>query len=128
MSLGIRMESINSAGAASSETLTCRVAGIARMGQEDTQSTYNYTTGQTVGKLLKIGPGNLKRIIIGGIATSSALTIYDGTSTGGSVIWASGAMPNNTNPFSIDFDGCPFFTGLFLVIATANCNVTIIYE
>lgn len=46
----------------------------------------------------------------------------------GTIIWSSGSMGANTVPFSIRFDSLSFFTGLTLVIATANCNVTVIYE
>ena len=62
---------------------------------------------------------------------ASVITIYDGTSTAGTVIFSftytQGAQANN-QPFTLDFDGLPFSTGLFLVIATANANVLLIFE
>jgi hypothetical protein len=56
------------------------------------------------------------------------VTVYDQTTAATPIIWASGAMPNNTNPFAIDFKGMPFFTGLVVVISAQNANVTVIYE
>jgi len=46
----------------------------------------------------------------------------------GMIIWASGTMGANAVPFSIDFKGIPFSTGLTLAITGANANATIIYE
>ena len=78
------------------------------------------------------GPGNLHTVIISAVATSgSVVTIYDGISTGGAVLAAfTLAFPGggNFNPMSFDFKGLPFSTGLFLVVATQNANVTLIYE
>jgi hypothetical protein len=128
MSPGIKMETINTNGVSTSNTIICRVAGISRLGSEDTQSIYKYQSGTTSGMVLKIGPGNLKRLTLSNIANTSVVTVYDGVNTNGNIIWSSGTMGNNSVPFSIDFDGCPFFTGLFLVVSTAASNVTVIYE
>jgi hypothetical protein len=128
MNLPVRMENVNTNASATDVSMNVRVATIARLGRDQTQPTSVYTTGQTTGKSLKVGPGNLHSILIGGVANGATLTIYDGTSTAGNIIWATGVMPNNTNPFSIDFKNAPFYTGLFIVMGAANSNCTIIFE
>lgn len=128
VNLPVYLQNGNDSGAVSVNHLYARVASISRLGPLETQVMTNYTTGQTTGKILKIGAGNLHTISIGGVANTSNVTIYDGVSTGGTVIWSSGSMPNGTNPFTLDFSGAPFFTGLFIVISAANSNVQISYE
>jgi len=128
----IYMDNVNSSGITSNNTLTCRVASIRRLGQLLTQPTSKYQSGTTAGIVCKYSSGNLHSIIISGVVSGSVVTLYDGTSTAGTIIWASGSMTignQATNlPFTLDFKGLPFSNGLFLVIATQNSNVTIVYE
>jgi hypothetical protein len=129
--LPIRAEDMNSSSASSVVTMNIRAASIHRLGNLLTQPTSSYTSGTNAGKLLKIGSGNLHSAIIGSQATTSVVTLYDGVNTSGSVIFSytytQGTQANN-QPFNLDFKGLPFFTGLFLVIGTANSNVLVIYE
>lgn len=130
VTLPIRIENFNTSGT-TNVALHVRNAIISRLGSALSQPTSNYTSGTTAGKLLKNGAGNLHSMVIGSQATTSVVTIYDGTSTGGNILFSwtytQGAQANN-QPVSIDFKGIPFNTGLFLVIGTANSNVTVIYE
>lgn len=132
MSFNIFFDNVNSNSAQTSNTLTCRVASIKRLGTLLTQPTYRYQSGTTAGIVCKYGPGNLHSLVVSAVPTSgSVVTIYDGTSTGGSVIAAfTFTYPGggNFNPMSFDFKGLPFFNGLFLAIATQSANVTLIYE
>jgi hypothetical protein len=128
VTLPIRMESVNRDGLNTSHTVVARVASIHRLGAATTLPTSKYVSGQTTGTVCKIGQGNLHRVVIGGVANGSIVALYDSPSAAANTIWSSGAMPNATNPFSIDFGGLPFFNGLYLVISAQNANVTVIYE
>lgn len=131
INLPIRLESTNSASLNQSKQLIVRSATITRLGSAMTLPTWNYTSGTTAGKILKNGQGNLHRMTVGTPVSGSVVTLYDGITTGGAVIfsytWTAGAQSNN-QPFSLDFGGLPFFTGLLLVIATQNSNVLVTYE
>lgn len=130
-SLKVGMETVNSGGNTAANTLELRACTISRLGQLTTQPTYKYQAGTTAvgGVVCKIGAGNVHTMVVGGIAANAAATLYDGLTVGtGTVIWASGAMVNNTNPFSIDFHGLPFYSGLILTVLTANANVLVTYE
>jgi len=132
VTLPIRMESVNRDGLNTSHTIVSRTASIHRLGSAASLPTSKYQAGTTAGVICKTGQGNLHQVIIGGIVTTAVVTLYDGTSTGGNIIWSSGSMTlgaqANNFPFYLDFGGIPFFSGLFLVITTANCNVTVVYE
>lgn len=128
MNLPVRFENNSKNGGTSNVGLNVRVATIYRLGQGNTQPTSFFQSGQVAAAVLKIGAGNLHEIVISNVSNTSAITLYDGTTTGGNVIWASGAMGAQTIPFSVDFKGLPFFQGLTLAIATANSNATVVYE
>jgi hypothetical protein len=131
LTLPLRIENVSSASVVNNSALHVRNAVISRMGQQLSQPTSNYTSGQTAGKLLKNGAGNLHSLIVGSPATTSVVTLYDGTSTGGVVLFSytfTAGSNSNNQPFSLDFKGIPFNTGLFLVMSIANSNVTVIYE
>lgn len=131
VSLPLRVENLNSGSVVTNTNLHVRNAIISRLGSALSQPTSNYTSGQTAGKLLKNGAGNLHSVIVGSQASTSVVTLYDGLTTGGNVLFSytytQGTQANN-QPFALDFKGIPFSTGLLLVIATANSNVTVIYE
>jgi len=130
MHLPIRFENFNINGASQNVVMNIRNAIINRFGSLMTQSTSRYISGTTAGTVCKIGPGNLNQIIMGGIVNGSVITIYDGISTGGSVIFSTTLNVGNADnrPVQLDFKGLPFFTGLFVVIATQNANLLMIYE
>jgi hypothetical protein len=129
-SLKIGLETINAGTNQVNNTLVVRSSTINRFGQLVTQPQYRYQSGTTTGVIAKYGPGNLHTVIISSQVQNSVVTIYDGTTTGGTVMFAAAfaAANNSLNPTTIDFQGVPFSTGLFLVIATQNSNVTLIYE
>jgi hypothetical protein len=129
-SLKASAECINAGTNTANNTLVIRSLTINRFGELITQPQYKYQSGTTTGIICKYGPGNLHTVFITAQALNSAVTIYDGVSTGGTVMFASTstAAVNNTSPSTFDFKGVPFSTGLFLVIGTASSNVTLIYE
>lgn len=128
LELPIRIENTNSGGSSTDVSVFVRTITIHRLGSAITQPISKYQAGITAGLVLKYGAGNLHEVVISGITNASVVTLYDNISAGGTIIWSSGAMSNQTVPFSIDMKGLPFYTGLTLVIATQNSNVLVIYE
>lgn len=131
-SLSIRFDCINGTGNTSNNSLVVRVSSINRLGMLQTQPTSRYFSATTAGTVLKIGAGNLHSVVFGTVTTSGAVvTLYDGVSTGGTIIATfTIVFPAGGNflPMSVDFKGLPFFTGLFIVIATQAALTTVIYE
>jgi len=128
MSHYIFLDNVNSSGISSNSTIECRVASIYRLGNITTQPTHKYQSGTTAGVICKYSIGNLNQAIISNVTNNSVITIYDGTTTGGTIIWSSGTMTAQTTPFDLDFKNLPFHTGLFFTITGANCNLLLIYE
>jgi hypothetical protein len=128
VNLPVRLDNTNSGGVDVNYALYCRAATIYRLGELMTQPISKYQSGTTAGLVLKYGAGNLHALVISGVVNNSVVTLYDNTAASGTIIWASGSMGAQTTPFSLDFHLLPFSTGLTLVIATANCNATVIYE
>lgn len=132
LSLPVRLENYNINNSNTNTSLNIRAATVYRLGSIQTQTISKYITGTTTGQVLKYGAGNLHGLIIGASPTTgSVITIYDGTSTGGNIL-ASFTITypggGNFTPTSFDFKNLPFFTGLFVVIATQSSSITVIYE
>ena len=111
--------------------LYSQVLTISRYGTVSSQGKYYLQQGQTTGVLLKQGPGSIHSIILSAVTNGSIITLYDGTSTGGTLIWASGSMGAQTQPFLLDFDGSggtQFEDGLYLTVTGASCNLFVKYE
>jgi len=126
--LPVRAESTNDAvNASTGGSIYVWVSTIVRLGNAQTVPQWKYQAG-TGTFTCKLSQGTLHSVIIGGVVSGAIVTIYDQTTGAVPIIWASGAMPNNTNPFVIDFQGLPFFTGLVVVVSAQNCNVTVVYE
>lgn len=123
-----RLENFNSDGGTAAVTLDVRVANIVRLGNLATQSMYKFQSGTTAGLILKYGAGNIHGMIVSAVAQNSAITLYDNTAASGTVIWASGAMGSQVQPFELEFHDIPFSIGLTMVIAAATSNVLIAYE
>jgi hypothetical protein len=125
--LPVRFENVNSNNTTDT-TMSIRVATIYRLGNLETQTASKYQAGTVAALVLKRGSGNLHGMIVSGVVTTSVITIYDNTAATGTIIFSSGSMNEKTDPFSVDFFNLPFSIGLTLAIATANANVTMIYE
>ncbi|MGE5438060.1 MAG: hypothetical protein ACM3O3_12675 [Syntrophothermus sp.] len=128
ISLPIRAENSNNVSGSSSVGLNIRTSAIHKLGAEQSQPTSKYQSGTTAGVVYKYGTGNLHGLVVSNVSNNSVVTLYDNTSATGTIIWSSGTMGAITTPFQIDFFNLPFSNGLTLVISTANCNVTTIYE
>ena len=129
LNVPINTTSVNTAAGVTSGTIECFNTTLLRLGRDVTEPISNYQSGTTAGLVLKTGAGKVHGLQLSGIGNNSAMTLYDNTAASGTILWASGAMPNNATPFGLNFGkGIPFYTGLTLVIATANSTVITIYE
>jgi hypothetical protein len=128
LSLPIAYENINDNGEDSDITFEIAAGATTRLGDISTQKNYVYQSGQTAGVVCKYGPGDLHGLVVSGVANNSDITLYDNTAASGTVMWNSGAMGAQTQPFSLDFGGIPFSDGLTLLIEDASSTVTVIYE
>lgn len=124
----VTMENNNSGGSTSAVTFDIRVANIVRLGSLSSGGASKYQSGTTAGIVCKYGAGDLHGIAVSAVTQNSVITLYDNTAASGTILWSSGAMGAQTQPFSIDFFNIPFYTGLTLVIAAASSTVTLIYE
>ena len=82
--------------------------------------------GTTTGTLVKTGGGALHRDIINSPTAAGTITLYDGTSTSGSVIGVI-TVPSSPVPVSIEY-GLYFNTGLFAVVASQTEDVAFVYH
>lgn len=86
---------------------------------------YNFTNiaAQTAGTVIRTGRGLLHTIVFNKPIATSVLTIYDGISTGGTKI-ATITVPASPMMATFIYD-VAFTTGLFIVMATADMDVTL---
>jgi len=81
---------------------------------------------QTAGTQVKSGEGSLYSLTFNKPVATSVITIYDGTDTNGTKI-ATITTPASPMPVTLTYNTY-FTTGLFVVIATADCDLTITYK
>jgi len=125
----VNMTSINTVAGVTSGVIECCNAAIVKLGKNINYPASKYQAGTTAGVNAKIGSGLVHSLTISGVVNNSVITLYDNTAASGTVLWSSGAMSNQTIPFSINFGiGIPFFTGLSFDIAAANSNLLIEFE
>jgi hypothetical protein len=133
LNLYARFEVGNYSGSTTSKSMEVRTSTIYRFGRDLTLPRYYYhAAGQTTGTVLKIGPGNVHEVIISTVSNNAVVTLVDiaTAATGTPIIFTTGAMGALTTPFPIPMgsEGCPFNTGLALVVSGANAAVTVIYD
>jgi hypothetical protein len=133
VSLPCRFESGNYNGSTTTIAINVRTMTIHRLGSALTlPKSYYHALGTTAatGTNLKVGAGSIHAIMVSGVAATSVVTLADSASAATPVICTSNSMPEITTPFSVQFGpvGCPFHTGLQLMVLTANAVVTVIYE
>jgi len=128
MTLPITMENLNTAG---STNVNFESVGmyIARQGELITAPATKRASGVS-GTVFKYGAGNLRGMQISNVTDNADINIYDGTSTAGVLIWASGNLKKKEDgrTTSVDFFGAPFNDGLFVSIVDENADVLIVYE
>lgn len=126
--LNIWLSNYNTNGLASNVVLQTRLAVIARFGIPETQVDGYFQQGLTAGVQLKYGPGNVGKITFSGVTNNAVITLYDGTSTAGSVIFSTGTMGAQTAPFNADGDYEAFNNGLFLTVTGAAANAWVHFD
>ncbi len=87
---------------------------------------YENITATTTGTTVKNGGGYLYSITFNKPVATSVITLYDGTSTSGTVIGTI-TVPSSPQPSTLSYN-IAFNTGLFVVVATAASDITISYE
>lgn len=128
LTVNITATSVNSASGTTSGTLEIWNTSISRLGRDVTAPVSKFYNATTTGTQVKLGAGAIHSLMISNVTNNANVTFYDNTSASGSPIYSTGAMSNNLVPFSIDFKGLPFFSGLYMVISGAACNVTTVFE
>ena len=95
-------------------------------GQPINVGTFTNVPDTQTGLQIKTGEGCLYLITLNKPVATGVITLYDGTSTGGKVIGTI-TVPASPQPVTFYYD-CFFATGLFIVVATAAQDLTIVYK
>lgn len=95
-------------------------------GQPVNVGVFKNITAQTGGTLVKTGEGVLFSITLNKPVATAVITLYDGLTTGGTVIGTI-TVPASPQPSDLNFN-LAFSTGLFVVLATADMDLTISYR
>ena len=105
---------------------------ISRLGQLMSQPKSFWQSGTTTGVLLKGGPGSVMKMACMASSNGAVVTIYDGTSTSGVLLFQSAGITTTMGNVQFDLSslggGLQFQTGLFLTVTVQNANVLTIYE
>lgn len=98
-------------------------------GQPVNIGEYINFTATTAGTIINTGPGVLFGITFNNPAATGVITLYDGTSTSGTKI-ATITIPSSPQVFNWgpNNGGFYYFTGLFIVIATAAQDLTVSFR
>jgi len=124
----IWLANYNTNGLTTNVAMQVRLATVARFGVADTQVDGYFQQGLTAGVILKYGPGTLRSLILSGVTNGAVVTLYDGTSTAGPVIFSTGAMGPQTAPLALNASDEAFNDGLFLTITGAAANAWVHFE
>ena len=95
-------------------------------GQPVNVGNYKNFSAITTGTLVSLNNGVLYSLTLNNPVSTSVITLYDGTSTAGTVI-ATITVNASTQPSTL-FYNTQFTNGLFVVAATAASNFTISYK
>ena len=95
-------------------------------GQPQNEGNYSNLTATTTGTLIESGKGVLYSITFNKPVATGVITLYDGTSTSGTVIGTI-TVPANPQPVTLFYD-IGYTVGLYVVVATAAQDLTISYK
>ncbi len=119
----------NSASGVASADLDVHASIILRSGRLSTSPVHlHHPVGTTAATIAKRGLGALHRIIVAAVTNNARVIIYDNIAASGTIIFDSGAMGAQTQPFFIEIGAVPFFIGLTFSVSGANCSLTLVYE
>ena len=127
LNLPIWNQNFNIAGGTTDVQMKVITSSIKRLGKMLSQPRHKYQTGQST-SVLKYGAGNLHSIVVSSVVNQAVITLFDNTTTAGTVMFSTGQMSANVVPFSLPFAGVPFSNGLSLSISGAAANCTVLYE
>lgn len=98
-------------------------------GQPVNVGLYKNFTSTTAGTLINTGQGVLYGITFNKPVATGVITLYDGISTGGTVIGTI-TIPSSPLPFNWGPNNGGFYyqVGLYIVIATASQDCTVSYR
>lgn len=95
-------------------------------GQPSNVGSYKNITSTTAGTLINAGTGVLYSITLNKPVATAVITIYDGLTTGGTVIGTI-TIPTSPMPVTLYYD-VEYVVGLYIVVATASCDLTLNYK
>jgi len=129
LTLPVTIENRNE-GSTTDVEFECDGAYIARQGELITNPTSKFIPSAAVPSttICKYGAGTLKGIVLSEIESTGVVNIYDGITTGGTLIWSSGSLPAKQEPIDIAFYNIPFSDGLTINITTDPVAVLVAYE
>lgn len=84
----------------------------------------NITTQTTT--LVKTGAGYFKRLVLNKPTSTTTIALYDGVTAAGTLL-GTVTIPANMPPDTLPYD-IYFATGLTIVTATANSDITVVYS
>jgi hypothetical protein len=126
MSLPAAVQNVNSAGGVANVSLQVRTCSILRLGEQRTDPRYFHAEALT-GSLLKVGAGQLHRLVINSKgASSNQVVLYDGLSAASPTI---ANIDSTGGAATLDYQ-VPFQTGLFFVSrsGSTSADVTVVYD
>lgn len=95
-------------------------------GQPVNCGTYKNIAATTTGTIINTGEGVLYSITFNTPTATSVITIYDGISTSGTKI---GTITVPTSPMATTlFYNVQYLVGLYIVMATANSDITLNFK
>lgn len=128
LDLPVRFDNFNSGGSTTNVTMNIFVGTALRLGIADAQPFSFFQSGATTGVQIKLGAGNMRKLVISNVSNNAVITLCDGVATCTKTIWASGGMGAQTQPFFLDLDKAPFSAGLWLTITGAAANALCTFE
>jgi hypothetical protein len=122
------MSNTNTGTQATPLTLNVRNAVIHRLGPIFSSSRSRYFAGAGSG-VLKYGPGVLTRIIVNTWVNGTIVSVYDAITNSNPIalITPTVGSQGSLMPFTLEYN-VEFYTALYVVVANASSNVTVIYE
>lgn len=124
LSLPCRAENYNTSGSATDTSLKIRSFVIMRYGEAESRPHWKYYHGANTG-VLKYGAGTLHKVTVNQTANGSQVYLYDALSATNPIALLT--FTGTGQQASLQY-GLDFYTGLYVAVANANTDVTIVYE
>ena len=99
---------------------------ITRQGRPEPAPLWKNIHGVNAGTQLKLGPGQLRRVVLNASASGTVVSLYDATSATNPIALVTINVANVV-PSSFEY-GLDFYTGLWVVTANAATDVTFVID